>query len=223
MAETKSQRCERINFQTLYFEAIERYHTPVRIGNKMDQRSIVLSFAMKGVPGMEIDNDLGAPLGFDVIGCRTVTHFLHKAKFPPSNPPISLSEENPGFDESNEAIFRAFTEHPLASIHQSLRLTHLLPTLVYRQLTQFFGFHVRYLRWIPHQLSDSQKSDRVERSRQFLCMFEIQRVRCRHDIVTLDEFWFHLSIDDEIIWLQSDEKVPEAELPTIQSTNGCSR
>jgi histone-lysine N-methyltransferase SETMAR len=48
-------------------------------------------------------------------------------------------------------------------------------------------------------------------------MFEIQRVRCWHNVVTLDESWFYLSTDHEMIWLHSDEKVPERERHTIQS------
>jgi hypothetical protein len=42
-------------------------------------------------------------------------------------------------------------------------------------------------------------------------MLEIQGVRYWHNIVTLDQSWFYLSMDHEMIWLQSDEKVPERE------------
>jgi ABC-type uncharacterized transport system YnjBCD substrate-binding protein len=48
-------------------------------------------------------------------------------------------------------------------------------------------------------------------------MLEIQQVRSWHDIVTLDELWFYLSTDQEMIWLQSNEKVPTRERNTIQS------
>jgi hypothetical protein len=30
-----------------------------------------------------------------------------------------------------------------------------------------------------------------------------------HDIVTLDEPWFYLNTDHELIWVQADEKGPE--------------
>jgi hypothetical protein len=62
-----------------------------------------------------------------------------------------------------------------------------------------------------------QKSDRDELSRQLLSMLETQQVRCWHHIVTLNESWFYLSTDHEMIWLQSDEKVSEREWNTIQS------
>jgi hypothetical protein len=48
-------------------------------------------------------------------------------------------------------------------------------------------------------------------------MLETQQVRSWHNTVTLDEFWFYLSTDDEMKRLQSDEKVPERERQTIQS------
>jgi hypothetical protein len=78
---------------------------------------------------------------------------------------------------------------------------------------------VLHLRSGRHRLTTAQKSDRVELSRQLLSMLEIQQVRCWHDIVTLDESWFYLSMDHEMISLQSDEKVPEREGHTIQSKN----
>jgi hypothetical protein len=49
-------------------------------------------------------------------------------------------------------------------------------------------------------------------------MLEIQQIRCWHNIVTIDESWFHLLMGDEMIWLQSDEKVAEKERHTLQST-----
>jgi hypothetical protein len=48
-------------------------------------------------------------------------------------------------------------------------------------------------------------------------MLEIQRLRCWHNIATLDESWVYRSMDHKMIWLQSDEKVPETERPTVQS------
>jgi hypothetical protein len=48
-------------------------------------------------------------------------------------------------------------------------------------------------------------------------MLEVQRDRAWHNIVTLDEPWFYLSTDYELVWLLRDEKVPERERHTIQS------
>jgi hypothetical protein len=36
-----------------------------------------------------------------------------------------------------------------------------------------------------------------------------QQGRYWHNIVTIDESWFYFNIDNELIWLPADEKVPE--------------
>jgi hypothetical protein len=36
-------------------------------------------------------------------------------------------------------------------------------------------------------------------------------------MVTLDEAWFYLNVDHELIWLQSDEGIPERERHTVHS------
>jgi hypothetical protein len=46
---------------------------------------------------------------------------------------------------------------------------------------------------------------------------EVQRDQAWHNIVTLDEPWFHLTTDHESIWFPSDEKVPERQRHMIQS------
>jgi hypothetical protein len=115
----------------------------------MDQRSIVLYLARKGLTAMEIYNDLVVTLEPDAKGSRSVTPFLHQAKFPWPNPPTAFSEENPSLDDSNEAILLALTEQPFASARQLSRLTHLPRSAVDRRLTQSLGCHVRHLRCVP--------------------------------------------------------------------------
>jgi hypothetical protein len=106
-----------------------------------------------------------------------------------------------------------------ASVRQLSRFTHLPSTTVYRRLTQSLGFVARHLRWVPHALSDAQKGERANLSRQLLRMrmLEVQRDRGWHDIVTLGKSWFYLSTDYEIVWLPRDEKVPKKERHTIRS------
>jgi hypothetical protein len=45
--------------------------------------------------------------------------------------------------------------------------------------------------------------------RRLLRMLEVQRDRAWHDIVTLDESWFHLSTDYEFVWVPEHEKFPK--------------
>jgi hypothetical protein len=189
----------------------------IRAQNQMDQRSIVLYLARKKLSALDIYTDLVQTLGPDAVSYPSVTRFLRDAKCTLPNPPATFSDEMPGSDDSDEAILLALTEQPFASIRQLSRLTHLSRTTVYRRLTQSLGFHVRHLRWVPHRLSDAQKSNRVELSQRLLSMLTTQQSRYWHDIVTLDESWVSLSTDHELVWLRSDAKVPERERHTIQS------
>jgi hypothetical protein len=52
---------------------------------------------------------------------------------------------------------------------------------------------------------------------ELLPMLERQKQRPWHDIVTLDESWFYLNTNHELIWLQPDGEIPETEWRTIQS------
>jgi hypothetical protein len=70
---------------------------------------------------------------------------------------------------------------------------------------------------VPHLLSHSQKLDRLILSHELLPMLEQQKQRSWHNIVTLDESWFCLDTDHELIWLQPDGEIPERERRTIQS------
>jgi hypothetical protein len=56
--------------------------------------------------------------------------------------------------------------------------------------------------------------DRVTLSQQLLSVLEREERRSWHDI---DESWFHLSMDHELISLQPDEEIPESERHTVQS------
>jgi hypothetical protein len=63
-------------------------------------------------------------------------------------------------------------------------------------------------------LSKARSSEVVAAS--FL-MLERQVRRFWHDIVTLDESWFQLHPDHELIWAHPDEEIPERERHIVQS------
>jgi hypothetical protein len=66
-----------------------------------------------------------------------------------------------------------------------------------------------------HLLSHSQKLDRVTLLQQLLSVLERQERRSWDDTVTLNESWFYLNMDHELIWLQPDEEILERERHTV--------
>jgi hypothetical protein len=59
--------------------------------------------------------------------------------------------------------------------------------------------------------------DRVTLSQQLLPVLERHERQSWYDMVTLDEAWFYLNMDHELIWLQPEEKILERERYTVQS------
>jgi hypothetical protein len=66
-----------------------------------------------------------------------------------------------------------------------------------------------------HLLSHSQKLDRVTLLQQLLSVLKQQERRSWDDTMTLNESWFYLNMDYELIWLQPDEEIPERERHTV--------
>jgi hypothetical protein len=143
----------------------------------------------------EIHDDIVATLGPDVVLYSSVTR-----RPLPSRGTISSFENRPhppdvqrDLDDSDHVILAPLEDSPFALVRNLSRLTYLPSTTLYRRLTQSLGFVARHFRWVPPDLSDMQKGERVNLSRRLLRILEVQRDRAWHDIVTLDESWFDLS------------------------------
>ena len=185
----------------------------------MDQRSIVLYLARKGLRGTEIHRDLEETLGPEAIAYSTVTFYLRTSRFriPTEMEEGEAEAEVSPVCEVDEAILKALADEPFSSVRELARHTCLSRTTVHRHLTCSLGFTVRHLRWVPHRLSDSQKTMRVTLSTELLRLLEQQERRAWHDMITLDESWFYFCTDHELIWLAPGETVPERGGHTIQS------
>jgi hypothetical protein len=143
----------------------------------------------------------------------TVVRYLHDARCSPSSQRTASVEMSGAVDDSDEAILSSLDEKPFASMHQLSRLTHIPPTTVYRRLTNSLEFTARYLRWVPHARSHAQKTPRVELSRQLLRTLRIQCDRAWHDLVTLDESWFYLTMNHESSDFRRVERYPNDNRP----------
>jgi hypothetical protein len=123
----------------------------------MDQQSVVMYLSLKDLNAVEIHNDLVATLKGEEKSHSTVTYYLRKPGF--SSPTIPEPSESPApiFNESDEAILLALSEGRFASVRQLALRTHRHPSTVCDHLTPKLGFTVRYLRWIPHLLSEANK------------------------------------------------------------------
>jgi hypothetical protein len=172
----------------------------------MDQRSICLFLAMKGLSSRDVHNELIAVLGSDAIAYSTVTSYLRQRQFPDIS---SESSDELLTTIIDDAILDALDKQPFPSVKELARLTCIPTTTVYRHLTRSVGFVVKHLRWVPHTLTGTQKAQRIALSNQRL--LEIRSIKHQdwHFLIDLDESWSSFSMDHEQIWLRPDQEPPE--------------
>jgi hypothetical protein len=88
---------------------------------KMEQRSIVLYLARKGLSPLAIHDDLVTTLGTDAdaVSYSLVTCYLRAAVFTSSNPPTPLPEPEALFDDCDHAIMISSSLWLSSRSHQS--------------------------------------------------------------------------------------------------------
>jgi hypothetical protein len=183
----------------------------------VDQRSIVLYLAKKSLSATALHRDLEETLGPQAVAYSTVTMYLPTLSFRGKTEEEEIGNHGQPLDEVDEAILKALADEPFSSVRGLARHTCLSRTAVHRHLTCSIGSTACHLRWVPHRLSPGQKVKRMALSRELLSMLHQEEARDWHNIITLDESWFCLCTDHELIWLTPGEMVPEREWCMIQS------
>jgi hypothetical protein len=88
----------------------------------MEQRSIVLYLARKGLSPLAIHDDLmttlGADADADAVSYSSVTCYLREAVFASCNQPTPLPEPEAQFDDCDHTILLALAEEPFASVRE---------------------------------------------------------------------------------------------------------
>jgi hypothetical protein len=75
---------------------------------------------------------------------------------------------------------------------------------------------VKHLRWVPHTITPTQKTECAILSIEFLLQLRSIERHGWQLIITLDESWFYLSTDHEQIWLHVEERPAERPRHIIQ-------
>jgi hypothetical protein len=75
---------------------------------------------------------------------------------------------------------------------------------------------VKHLRWVPHTLTPTQRTEHATLSIEFLRQLWSIEHHGWQFIITLDESWFYLFTNHEQIWLRVKEQPPEKPSHTIQ-------
>jgi hypothetical protein len=178
----------------------------------MDQNAIVLYLQSRGMSLDAIHEDLVRVrvrvLGENTVAYSTVTKYVRSEKFPPKNdgPPSEPINLEPG--PVHQAILTALADHLFSSVRELSRLTCLPRSTVHRHLTAPLHFRIQHLRSIPRFLNPEQKRIRVNMASELLRILSVQGLRQWHELVTLDESWFHLRSEHDLMSTGLGEIVP---------------
>ena len=171
-------------------------------------RSFILIYFKLGRSAEETRQDLFTALGVDAPGIATVYRWRQKFR----NGDASLDDEDragrPTNSHAVEVVRAWLDEHPNSSVRViSCGLT-LPRSTVYDILTKNLGLRKFKSKWIPHMLTDEQKSRRISLSRDLLSILSGMSERKLCSVITADESWFHLTTDRDGRWAERPEDVP---------------
>jgi hypothetical protein len=185
----------------------------------MDQQLIVMYLSLNGLNATEIHNDLVSTLKSEAKSDGTLANYFCKPSF--SSPKTSQPSESPAaiLNESDEAILLALSEEPFASVRQLARRTNRRRFTSYDQLTHTLGLTVRDLCCVPHLLSEADQHNRAPFSFGLFETLQYQKNRTGHDIVIIEKYWFHFTIDHKEIGFSEGTEAPKRERITVQSKN----
>jgi hypothetical protein len=107
MIETKMFKFVSINSQIEFFIEQDVRVTLFESIGQMDQQSIVLHLARKGLAAVAIYEDLVVTLAAEAINYPSVTCYLREAKFATSNQEVAFCEPIPEHDDCHQATLLA--------------------------------------------------------------------------------------------------------------------
>jgi hypothetical protein len=116
----------------------------------------------------------------------------------------------------DQVILDALEHYSFSSIRELVHLTCIPTITVYRHFTQSLGFVVKHLRWVPHTLTPTQKTERAILSIELLRQLRSIEHHSWQFIITINESLFYLSTNHEHPWLRVEEQHPERPRHTIQ-------
>ena len=156
----------------------------------MLQYSLVVSWQRKEVSPTVILQRLKDLFGDLAISYPTVTRTIRKLSWS-TNEEKSNSEVGRPADFHNIKIIQdTIDENPMISCHEISRQTLIPYTTVRYTLLYHLKYKCRRLHWIPHSLTESQKSIRVEYCKQIISILQKQQKLNWRYIITGDESWF---------------------------------
>ena len=158
----------------------------------MTQYSLVVSWHHQKVPATVIHQRLLDLFGDLAISYPTVTRTIRKLSWSTNEEEGNSEVGRPADFHNIKIIQDTIDENPMISCHEISRQTLIPYTTVRYTLLYQLKYNYRKLHWIPHSLTESQKSIRVEYCKHIISILQKQQKLNWRYIFTGDESWFFI-------------------------------
>jgi hypothetical protein len=189
---------------------------------KMDvvQRSVIFHLCLKGDGSKRIHTELVETYGAGTYPIDSVKYWVKQYDGGRRDPTDLSKPGRPVFDVA-EAVSQLLREEPFSSTRHIAAQLRLSRTSVKRTLVSVLGIRKFSLRLIPHDVTESQKAQRVKDSRGLLKVLKVDAKNDFVDITTGDESWYYWSYEHHSQWSTSRATVPTRTLQKIDTKSQC--
>jgi histone-lysine N-methyltransferase SETMAR len=183
-----------------------------------ETRAVIKFFVNCGLTNSQIHEWLEKGFGHNTVSLRTVETWAARFRAGRTSVEDDARSGRPAEEGCDALILSHIEENPNASVRSMSDVLGIPVTTVYRILTRL---HFQYFKckWVPHRLSDEQKCQRVERSKELLEKLGPMSDRQLANVITEDESWFCFSNGTDGQWRLCREDVDQNVSLTIGSKN----
>lgn len=164
----------------------------IKSAAKCEIRSVIRYLVVKGKYPSEVFNEIKSVYGEGVMNRTSVFKWCREFKNGRTDVHDEHRSGRPSIltDSLVEKIEEAVRgDRRLTLDELSVMFPQISRSLLHETITETLGFHKLCARWVPKQLTEQHKLNRVATSKEFLERYELEGDDFLHSIVTGDETW----------------------------------
>lgn len=180
--------------------------------SKEEYRAVVRFCVLRGLENRVISEQLVEAYGSNAPAESTVRKWARQFRLGRESVEDDPRSGRPRIDGLPEKIEDLLDSQPFASTWDIANELGISQKTAYNVLVRDLHMHKFVSRWVPHELTATNKADRIRLSRALLHELGTGD---SHDIITGDESWFYLNYSPDGCWARKSQDVPVHVRPGI--------
>mgnify|MGYP001073832873 CR=1 FL=1 len=172
-----------------------------------EQRIVIKFFYLKGLGYKKTHQELEEVLHESAISLSTVKRWIQRFKSGDLTCQDLERSGRPQIDLS-ESILAILNDFPFASAKYISKRLYCSTNTIISNLENNLGYKRFIRRWVPHELTEENKIERVQKSKELLAILLEHQKNNFCTIITLDESWFYFEYQARAMYASSSKKVP---------------